>query len=96
VLILCGARRTSAVTVTAVFTAETPRAAEERRVSGKFEANRATYSRRIALLIGQTGREDGLGFADREGGKTLLLLEHFPERHENSSDNNRRASPPMH
>ncbi len=30
---------------------------------------------RIAPLIGVTGLEDGLGFEDQEGGKTLLLCE---------------------
>lgn len=51
---------------------------------------------RIAPLIGQTGFEDGLGFEDREGGKTLLLLEKLPELPENASPNDRQASPPTH
>lgn len=34
---------------------------------------------RIAPIIGQTGFEEGLGFEDREGGKTLLLIEKLPE-----------------
>jgi hypothetical protein len=51
---------------------------------------------RIAPLIGQTGFEDGLGFEDREGGKTLLLLEKLPELPENASGDDRRASPQVH
>jgi uncharacterized protein DUF5335 len=34
---------------------------------------------RIAPLIGVTGFEDGLGFEDQEGGKTLLLFERLVE-----------------
>ena len=34
---------------------------------------------RIAPLVGITGVEDGLGFEDSEGGKTLLLFEQLPE-----------------
>src|SRR2546421_3251014 len=34
---------------------------------------------RIAPLIGVTGVEDGLGFEDQEGGKTLLLFERLAE-----------------
>lgn len=51
---------------------------------------------RIAPLIGETGFEDGLGFEDREGGKTLLLLEKLPELPENTSPSDQRASPPVH
>ena len=36
-------------------------------------------AQRIAPLIGLTGLEDGLGFEDAEGGKTLLLFEKLPE-----------------
>ncbi len=39
---------------------------------------------RIAPIIGQTGFEEGLGFEDREGGKTLLLLERLTEIPENT------------
>ncbi len=34
---------------------------------------------KIAPLIGVSGFEDGLGFEDEEGGKTLLLFEKLPE-----------------
>jgi Family of unknown function (DUF5335) len=34
---------------------------------------------RIAPLVGITSLEDGLGFEDDEGGKTLLLFEQLPE-----------------
>jgi hypothetical protein len=34
-----------------------------------------TNVQRIAPLIGQTGLEDGLGFEDNEGTKTLLIFE---------------------
>jgi hypothetical protein len=34
---------------------------------------------RIAPLVGITGLEDGLGFEDDEGVKTLLLFEKLPE-----------------
>jgi hypothetical protein len=64
---------------------------EERRVEHVI-----AQVQRIAPLIGQTGFEDGLGFEDREGGKTLLLLEMLPELPENTSDNDRLASPPAH
>ena len=40
---------------------------------------------RIAPLIGKTGFEEGLGFEDRDGGKTLLLLEVLPEIPEKTS-----------
>lgn len=66
-------------------------AKEERRVEHVIE-----QVQRIAPLIGQTGFEDGLGFEDREGGKTLLLLEKLPELPENTSDNDRQASQPVH
>ncbi len=41
---------------------------------------------RIAPLIGVTGFEDGLGFEDQEGGKTLLLFEKLLELPEETSD----------
>jgi hypothetical protein len=34
---------------------------------------------RIAPLIGPSGFEEGLGFEDKEGGKTLLTFERLPE-----------------
>jgi|ERR1700687_403340 len=41
---------------------------------------------RIAPLVGVTGFEDGLGFEDQEGGKTLLLFEKLRELPEETSD----------
>jgi hypothetical protein len=41
---------------------------------------------RIAPLVGVTGFEDGLGFEDQEGGKTLLLFEKLLELPEETSD----------
>ena len=40
---------------------------------------------KIAPLIGVSGFEDGLGFEDQEGGKTLLLFEKLPELPEGDS-----------
>ena len=34
---------------------------------------------KIAPLVGITGVEDGLGFEDQEGAKTLLIFEQLPE-----------------
>ena len=34
---------------------------------------------RIAPIVGTSGLEDGVGFEDREGGKTLLLFEQLLE-----------------
>jgi len=41
---------------------------------------------RIAPIIGLTGLEDGLGFEDKDGGKTLLLFEQLLELSESTSD----------
>ena len=49
-------------------------AADERRVDHII-----SNVQRIAPLIGLTGFEDGLGFEDLEGGKTLLLFEKLTE-----------------
>jgi Family of unknown function (DUF5335) len=46
---------------------------------------------RIAPLIGETGFEEGLGFEDRDGGKTLLLLETLPEIPEKTSKGHYRG-----
>jgi hypothetical protein len=40
---------------------------------------------RIAPLVGITGVEDGLGFEDKEGAKTLLLFDVLPEIPEKTS-----------
>src|SRR4030095_8530665 len=40
---------------------------------------------RIAPIIGIHGVEDGLGFEDQEGGKTLLVFEHLTEIPEKTS-----------
>jgi hypothetical protein len=47
---------------------------------------------RIAPLVGVTGFEDGLGFEDQEGGKTLLLFEKLLELPEETSDVRAAAS----
>ena len=47
--------------------------------------HRIPQVQRIAPLIGETGFEEGLGFEDRDGGKTLLLLESLPEIPEKTS-----------
>ena len=41
---------------------------------------------RIAPITGVSGPEDGLGFEDRDGGKTLLMFEQLPEIPENTSN----------
>jgi len=43
---------------------------------------------RVAPLLGDTG-EDGLGFEDREGGKTLLVFEKLPEIPEETATHQR-------
>ena len=40
---------------------------------------------RIAPITGVTGVEDGLGFEDRDGNKTLLIFDRLPEIPENTS-----------
>ena len=40
---------------------------------------------RIAPITGMAGVEDGLGFEDRDGGKTLLIFEQLPELPESTS-----------
>lgn len=47
---------------------------------------------RIAPLNGVRGFEDGLGFEDQEGGKTLLLFERLPELPEATSEVRTTAS----
>jgi len=47
---------------------------------------------RIAPLIGVTALEDGLGFEDQEGGKTLLLFEKLLELRDVTSDASDAAS----
>lgn len=53
-----------------------------------------TNVQRIAPLIGIKGLEDGLGFEDVEGGKTLLLFEKLPELPENTSEAQSTVSTP--
>lgn len=48
---------------------------------------------RIAPITGVTGLEDGLGFEDREGKKTLLTFEQLPEIPENTSTSERAPTP---
>ncbi len=47
---------------------------------------------RIAPITGMTGLEDGVGFEDREGNKTLLTFEQLPEITENATKGQERAS----
>jgi hypothetical protein len=49
---------------------------------------------RIAPIIGLTGLEDGLGFEDKDGGKTLLLFEQLLELSESTSDTHDTAPAP--
>jgi hypothetical protein len=42
---------------------------------------------RIAPLIGPDGLEEGVGFEDADGAKTLLLFEKLPEIPQKTSDN---------
>jgi hypothetical protein len=55
--------------------------ADERRVEHTIR-----NVERIVPIIGLTGVEDGLGFEDKDGGKTLLLFEQLPELSESTSD----------
>jgi hypothetical protein len=47
---------------------------------------------RIAPIIGTTGVEDGVGFEDGEGGKTLLVFENLPEIPETTSEARRDSA----
>jgi hypothetical protein len=49
---------------------------------------------RIAPIIGLTGLEDGVGFEDKDGGKTLLLFEQLLELSESTSDTHDTAPAP--
>jgi len=49
-------------------------------------AHLITKVERIAPLVGSDGLEDGLGFEDRDGVKTLLIFERLPEIQERTSD----------
>jgi hypothetical protein len=55
-------------------------AAEERHLTHTI-----TDVERIAPLIGTTGFEDGIGFEDKSGGKTLVRFQALPEIAESSS-----------
>lgn len=48
---------------------------------------------RIAPLVGETG-EEGIGFEDREGGKTLLVFEKLGEIPERASTTQQQATQP--
>ncbi|SRR6266550_4982397 len=63
---------TAAGSVEIILGGESPE--DERRVDHII-----SNVQRIAPLIGVTGVEDGLGFEDQEGGKTLLLFERLAE-----------------
>jgi hypothetical protein len=64
-------------------------AADERRVEHTI-----SKVQRIAPLIGVNGFEDGLGFEDQEGGKTLLLFEKLIELPESTPEPRETASTP--
>ena len=51
-----------------------------------------TEVQRIAPLIGSTGFEEGLGFEDAEGGKTLMTFEKLPEIPEKTSETQQETS----
>ena len=51
-----------------------------------------TKPERIAPLIGIDGFEDGLGFEDQDGTKTLLIFEKLPEIPEKTSETRPEAS----
>jgi len=78
-------RGTAAGNVEVILGGEGP--ADERRVDHII-----SNVRRIAPLIGVTGFEDGLGFEDQEGGKTLLLFERLPELPEATTEGRDAAS----
>ena len=56
-------------------------AKEERHVEHLIEK-----VQRIAPIIGPDGLEDGLGFEDRDGNRTLLTFEKLPELPEKTSE----------
>jgi hypothetical protein len=47
---------------------------------------------RIAPLTGITGVEDGLGFEDQDGNKTLLIFDQLPEIPENTPSGQRAST----
>jgi hypothetical protein len=47
---------------------------------------------RIAPITGVTGLEDGLGFEDRGGDKTLLIFQQLPEIPENTGGSGRAST----
>src|SRR5258705_13123790 len=51
----------------------------ERPADDRHLEHMISKGQKIAPLIGVSGFEDGLGFEDQEGGKTLLLFEKLPE-----------------
>jgi hypothetical protein len=65
-------RGTAAGSVEVILGGESP--ADDRHVEHMI-----SKVQKIAPLIGVSGFEDGLGFEDLEGGKTLLLFEKLPE-----------------
>jgi hypothetical protein len=65
-------RGTAAGSVEVILGGESP--ADDRHVEHMI-----SKVQKIAPLIGVSGFEDGLGFEDQEGGKTLLLFEKLPE-----------------
>jgi hypothetical protein len=47
---------------------------------------------RIAPITGVTGLEDGLGFEDRDGNKTILTFEQLPEIADDTSNSQRTST----
>ena len=54
--------------------------------------HRVEQVERIAPITGGSGLEDGLGFEDREGNKTLLTFEQLPELPEDTSSTQRPST----
>lgn len=69
---------TAAGSVEIILAGEGP--ADDRRVE-----HTVSKVQKIAPLVGLAGLEDGVGFEDQEGVKTLLLFENLPELPEATS-----------
>ena len=77
---------TAAGTIEVVLGGDT--AKDERHVEHLIEK-----VERIAPLLGPEGLEDGLGFEDQDGTKTLLIFEKLPELPENTSESGAYTRP---